>query len=220
MKAKTRKLFSILQLIITLRFKRGKDIVDVSLGSPVLETIQVPSELRRFAEIVAAMKPRSLMEIGTNKGGTLCILSRLASPDAVIVSLDLPGGDFGGGYKPYHAAIFKHFTRAKQKLHLLRGDSHSLQMELAARGVLGETKLDLLFIDGDHTYEGVKKDFESYSPLVRPGGIVAFHDIVEHVKIPTCQVSRLWNEVKGLHRHEEIIESRAQGWAGIGVLYL
>jgi len=40
--------------------------------------------------------------------------------------------------------------------------------------------LDFLFIDGDHTYEGVKRDFEMYSPLVRNGGIIAFHDIVKH----------------------------------------
>jgi len=39
-------------------------------------------------------------------------------------------------------------------------------------------ELNFLFIDGDHTYEGVRKNFEMYSPLVRRGGIVAFHDIV------------------------------------------
>lgn len=35
---------------------------------------------------------------------------------------------------------------------------------------------DLLFIDADHTYEGVKADHERYAPLVASGGIVAFHD--------------------------------------------
>jgi predicted O-methyltransferase YrrM len=39
-------------------------------------------------------------------------------------------------------------------------------------------RLDFLFIDGDHTYEGVKQDFEMYTPLVRKGGLVAMHDIV------------------------------------------
>src|SRR4051794_27133091 len=104
MKAKAIKLFNILRLITTLRFVKqwtAAGIVELSLGNPVLETIQVRSELLRFAEIVANLKPKTLLEIGTNKGGTLCILSRLAAPDAVIISLDLPGGDFGGGYKGY-----------------------------------------------------------------------------------------------------------------------
>lgn len=35
---------------------------------------------------------------------------------------------------------------------------------------------DFLFIDGDHTYEGVRADWLAWSPLVRPGGVVAFHD--------------------------------------------
>ena len=38
--------------------------------------------------------------------------------------------------------------------------------------------MDFLFIDGDHSYEGVKRDFADYAPLVRPGGLIAFHDIV------------------------------------------
>lgn len=36
--------------------------------------------------------------------------------------------------------------------------------------------IDLLFVDGDHTYEGVKRDWELFSPHVRPFGFVVFHD--------------------------------------------
>ena len=35
----------------------------------------------------------------------------------------------------------------------------------------------LLFIDGDHSYEGCRRDFELWSPFVVPGGIIAFHDV-------------------------------------------
>ncbi len=76
----------------------------------------------------------------------------------------------------------------------------------------------LLFIDGDHTYEGVKKDFDMYSPLVKKGGIVAFHDIVQ-VSDAGVEVARFWNEVKSSYQHREIIEDPQQGWGGIGVLY-
>jgi predicted O-methyltransferase YrrM len=76
-----------------------------------------------------------------------------------------------------------------------------------------------LFIDGDHSYEGVKKDFEMYSPLVAEGGLIAFHDIAVHTKFTGCEVDRLWNEIKPAFRHREIIADLKQGWAGIGVVW-
>ncbi|MCS7366302.1 MAG: class I SAM-dependent methyltransferase [archaeon YNP-WB-062] len=66
--------------------------------------------------------------------------------------------------------------------------------------------MDFLFIDGDHTYEGVKKDFEMYSPLVRGGGIIAFHDIVQHPPETGCEVSGFWNEIKLRYKYREIVE--------------
>lgn len=39
--------------------------------------------------------------------------------------------------------------------------------------------IDVLFIDGDHTYEGVKDDWDNFSPFVKPGGVVYFHDCDE-----------------------------------------
>lgn len=51
--------------------------------------------------------------------------------------------------------------------------------------------IDFLFIDGDHSYNGAKNDFVNYGKLVKPGGLIALHDIhVEHV-----EVKYLWNEI-------------------------
>jgi len=99
---------------------------------------------------------------------------------------------------------------------VIRGDSHS--EEVSARVKHITQSLDVLFIDGDHTYEGVKHDFLSYSPLIRRGGIVAFHDIAEHPEKAGGDVPRFWNALKASYRHEEIIKNPEQGW-GIGVLY-
>lgn len=80
--------------------------------------------------------------------------------------------------------------------------------------------MDFLFIDGDHTYEGVKKDFEMYSSLVRRGGLIAFHDIVPHPLETGCEVNKFWNEIKYFYKYIEIVRDWNQGWAGIGVLYV
>jgi predicted O-methyltransferase YrrM len=116
--------------------------------------------------------------------------------------------------------IYRSFARGKQEIILIRGDSHDLHLPGEVKARLGNEKLDFLFIDGDHTYEGVKKDFEMYSPLVRGGGIVAFHDIVPSSSDANIGVPRFWNELKERYPYREIARSWSQGWAGIGIIFL
>jgi hypothetical protein len=54
---------------------------------------------------------------------------------------------------------------------------------------------------------------------VRKGGIIAFHDIVEHSMYGSCQVSKFWKEIENDYQSLEIIENRSQRWAGIGLIY-
>lgn len=78
--------------------------------------------------------------------------------------------------------------------------------------------MDLLFIDGDHSYDGISKDFEMYSPLVKKGGIIAFHDIVKHPLETGCEVNKFWNEIKKKYKFIEIVKDRHQKGGGIGIL--
>jgi cephalosporin hydroxylase len=59
---------------------------------------QVKEEIMELLKILARHKPQTILEIGTAKGGTLFLFTRVASSDAGIISIDLPGGRFGGGY--------------------------------------------------------------------------------------------------------------------------
>lgn len=202
------------------RHRGVPELVKFILGNHFFRAFQVPSELAALGEILAQQAPVRALEIGTARGGTLLFLTRLADPKATMVSVDLPGGEFGGGYNARRKWFYHRFARRGQRLHLLQGDSHSEEMVERAKSALGGELIDYLFIDGDHTYEGVKRDFELYSPLVRRGGIIAFHDVAEHPSYIGCEVSRFWNEVKLQYRHAELIEDQTQGWAGIGVLYV
>jgi predicted O-methyltransferase YrrM len=176
---------------------------------------QNQDEIQALYAEVLAMQPKVVMEIGTCQGGSLYLWCKAAHPEATIISMDLPGGAFGGGYPEACVKFYELFKRGTQKLHLLRMDSHAASSEESLKKILGENKMDFLFIDGDHTYEGVKKDYEMYSPLVRGGGLIAFHDI-----IPCEGVSRLWDEIKKANKNtRELVDSAGTKRPfGIGVL--
>ncbi len=197
-----------------------KDYVSLALGTSYAKTIQVKEEITELLWTVAKNKPKLVLEIGTAGGGTLFLISRVASPDASIISLDLPGGSFGGGYSPNKLPFFKTFATQNQKMYFIREDSHLLQTFHSVEGILKERKLDFLFIDGDHTYNGAKKDFEMYNKLVKKGGIIAFHDIVPGGTESVGGVPRLWNEIKHSYNYSEIVKDWNQGGYGIGILHI
>ena len=75
--------------------------------------------------------------------------------------------------------------------------------ELKAR--LSGRPIDLLFIDGLHTYEGVKSDYEIYGPLTRH--LIALHDIHTPKLHPgdSVDVARLWNEILATNKTDTLI---------------
>jgi cephalosporin hydroxylase len=178
----------------------------------VLSAIQSRDELVPVLEVIKAASPSNVLEIGTANGGTLFLLTRVAAPDATIVSLDLPGGDWGGGYSEKRIPLYEAFALPGQTLHLFREDSHKLQaLERVKQAFAGRT-IDFLFIDGDHSYEGVRSDFEMYGPMVTRGGYIGFHDIAY-----TDGVTRLWNEVKPSFAEAREFTAKSEPVFGIGL---
>lgn len=180
---------------------------------------QIDEEMVAALEFLATRPPKTYVEIGTAWGGSLFCWAQVADPAAHLVSVDLPGGVGGGGYAAHHVRHYKQFCQDGQRLSCVMGDSGSPEVLAEVRRLtVGET-IDVLFIDGDHTYAGVKRDFEMYSPLVQPGGLIMFHDIMPAPHHPECiEVDRLWNELKQRYAHKEFVQDPMQEGSGIGVL--
>lgn len=159
---------------------------------------QNADELWWIIDKVSKLHPKKMVEIGSAHGGTLHFWDQMIGPGGLTVSVDL--WDTHG--------VTMDFTNAQSEVVLLQADSHDL-LTLTEVSDLTQGSIDFLFIDGDHTYEGAKKDYEMFSPLVRRGGIVAFHDVVYDTDI---QVRRLFLE---LNEPKESIEITH----GIGVIY-
>ncbi|MFX1277742.1 MAG: class I SAM-dependent methyltransferase [Promethearchaeota archaeon] len=193
-----------------------------------LMLLQSEYELSEFIKIIAKIRPKTVIEIGTFEGGTTFVFSRFSKNNAHIITIDLPtggGGIMRGGYSRLKIPFFKLFASKNQKITLIRKDSHQYSTYAKVKKKLKNEKADILFIDGDHSYEGVKKDFEMYSPLVKKNGIIAFHDIVKTnpklfplVKLGFLNVNKFWNEIKENYEYFEIVEDWNDGLYGIGII--
>jgi cephalosporin hydroxylase len=210
------------------KYNNLKDYVNISLSYkfPDLESVypltclaalQIQSEIIEFCKILIERKPKIILEIGTANGGTLFLLSRIAGENSIIFSIDLAVESSPGivDYKP--PIFYKSFALNNQKMIIIKGNSHDRAILNQVIKYLNKREIDLLFIDGDHTYKGVKKDFQMYGPLVKENGIIAFHDIV---KVPDdyVDVHKFWNEIKNKYNHMEIVEDWNQERCGFGII--
>ncbi len=184
---------------------------------------QEKKEVEQFINFIQEIELENIMEIGTKLGGMFYMLCRMAT--GMKISVDMVDGKHGGWILKDHPylgevinkrdAFFKTLYDC-QPIHMVHGDSHRAYVKDDVRTLLGIQKLDLLFIDGDHTYEGAKKDYESYKEYVKKGGLIVFHDIndTEYHRRIDCNVHKLWKELKG----DKIEFNVNAHWAGIGVL--
>lgn len=212
---------------LSLSWKYGAPLHPPPLSPISVRPLQIRDELAGLAAAVDKLRPRVIVEIGTASGGTLFLWSWLVQRGGLVVSLDLPPGQFAGenplgneGYPAWRGGLYTSFSPPSVDVELLKVDSHDPATRDRVQEIVGDREVDFLFIDGDHSYDGVRADFEMYSPLVREGGGVAFHDVVERAPHTGCEVDRLWKELRERHRHEEFVEDWEQGWAGIGLLYM
>ena len=171
------------------------DLDPIALDAYARLANQRTSELSWLLRILRARRIGQVLEIGSQDGGTLWAWSQIA-PGATILSVDWEGNVKAG---PWEVIV---------------ADSHDPQTAQRVREWF-DGPVDFLFIDGDHSPEGVRADLMAYSPLVSAGGLMAFHDI-------DGQTSEFWAWLKHSYpdfRTDEFIDPVERSM-GIGVVYL
>lgn len=183
----------------------------MSLEGISIQPIQVRSEIEALLALVHEHDALRILEIGTANGGTLYLLTWASAPNARVLSLDIRDFD------TVHRSLFQSFGHAGKKVVLMQADSHLETTRDAVAHFFGGP-IDVLFIDGDHSAESVRRDYELYAPLVRSGGLIAFHDVVDGPTELVGGVPEFWREVRSeLADPAELVESWTQGGFGIAV---
>lgn len=195
--------------------------VDRVLESSIFRPTQKRSEISALLRLLKDRRPERICEIGGYQGGTLFLFCRAASQTAHLLSIDLE-------YTQERSAAYRRFACGQQTICCFSADSHLETTRERVAQWLGGERLDFLFIDGDHSYNGVRSDFLMYSPLVKTGGVIAFHDIhpdyrTRYGRATASDVGKVpafWSSVKRTYTTDELVEDEGQDGYGIGILHV
>ena len=184
-------------------------------GCPV-PIYQDEGELNQLIELVKKLKPKHILEIGSLYGGTMWYWMH-AVKGAEIVSVDIGVGEPDSRFSDMEYARINLWPEWEKEtgctITQIRADSTSAE---TVKVVKEYAPFDFIFIDGGHDFATAMADWQNYWPMLRTGGLFAFHDIV----YLSSGVPAVWRTVRNHGKWQEFIrENNPEQWMGIGVMW-
>lgn len=189
-------------------------------GCPV-PIYQDEGELNRLLELVKELKPKRILEIGSLHGGTLWYWMN-ASKGAEIVSVDSGVQRFDSRFTEIEHDRINLWPKWEREtsciITQIRADS---TLPETVESVREYAPFDFIFIDGGHDFNTAMSDWQNYWPMLKNGGLLAFHDIAyPDNNRERYAVGKVWRGVRDNGKWQEIIrEHNKEGIWGIGAMW-
>lgn len=159
------------------------------------------------------IQPQRYGEIGSHVGCSMSYVA-LSCPNTELFSYDYPNAGWGGqsGTEGFLKKAMERFANGRS--HLNFGNSQSNEIK---NKIKENAPYDLFMIDGDHSSEGCKIDFETVLPNMATGGVIVIDDLIHHRNLET-----LFDEIieKFNFKSEKFMETQSSLTRGVGVIYL
>jgi len=134
--------------------------------------MQRDDEFWPLLKLVSDLDPKRIIEVGTSQGGTAVFWDHMVGPDGVVVTIELnEDGRLLSMFKPEYCQY-----KPVSSLHVLQRDSQTSETAAIVAGLMDHQPVDFVFIDGEHSFAGAGRDHARYWPMLRSGGLMAFHD--------------------------------------------
>lgn len=147
-----------------------------------------------FADmLIRAYRPQCLVELGSHTGVSFfafCEAVKQSWLKTTCYAVDTWKGDEQAGF--YGEDVYIKFSEYNKKYYSNFATMLRMKFDDAIQYFKDES-IDILHIDGLHTYDAVKHDFYTWLPKVKPGGIILFHDVAEQGN--NFGVYKLWHEI-------------------------
>jgi len=144
-------------------------------------------------DIVAAVRPKITVELGTQGGlsfFTFCQSIKEHDIDGVAYAVDTWEGEEHTG--KYDESVYESVRKHAHEEYA--GFAYLMRMLFNdARNHFDNESIELLHIDGLHTYDAVKEDFTTWYPKVKPGGVILFHDV--YARMMDFGAWKFWQEI-------------------------
>jgi len=178
-------------------------------------------------DVIRAMRlirgARRYIEVGTYDKGCLAYVSTLLAADSLLIDVDFEA-------RPEHTRRLSGFLGRKHRLATVLGDSTDRNTLLEAKKALGDELADAAFIDGNHVATFAWADYGNFLDLVKPGGLMFFHDLYWEGTADSYGVSKAMEWIDRVnpvyvvlgehpvHRFFPMMEKNVTVWGGVGII--
>lgn len=195
---------------------------DITAYEHILDVPEIINESSAWIEhipfaflLISILRPKSFVELGVHAGDSynaFCQAVKVLNTETSCYGVDIWKGDEHAGF--YEEIVYKQLVDHQKGKGYIQFSNLLRKTFNEALDQFSESSIDLLHIDGLHTYEAVKNDFESWLPKMSERGVIIFHDT--GVRERNFGVWKLWEEISAKYPSFEFKHGYGLGVLAVG----
>lgn len=173
-------------------------------------------EINKIRQAYSMFQPQKVLELGTHHGGTAWVWITSGADSATIIAVDEYSEEITADCRDNNA-LFQTWKKPGQQVAFIKGNFATKPI---IEKVYTQGPYDWIFIDGNHEFQNIKRDFANYKNCIAPGGILLLHDIAQSNMDNDMEVGYFFEKLQDQgYATQKFIADPSCKWNGIGLVY-